>query len=136
MVYRAKCCNAIPGDPIIGYITRGRGVAVHNTACPNVQNLLYQTERRIAVDWSEVGHETYPVTLLLHAKDRPGLLADMTKVISSVGANIQSLESRPDNLNARIEATVEIADRTQLERILRNIKRISGVLGVERVYRV
>ena len=136
MVYRAKCCNAIPGDPIIGYITRGRGVAVHNTACPNVQNLLYQTERRIAVDWSEVGHETYPVTLLLHAKDRPGLLADMTKVISSVGANIQSLESRPDNLNARIEATVEITDRTQLERILRNIKRISGVLGVERVYRV
>jgi GTP pyrophosphokinase len=136
MVYRAKCCNAIPGDPIIGYITRGRGVAVHNTACPNVQNLLYQTERRIAVDWSEVGHETYPVTLLLHAKDRPGLLTDMTKVISSVGANIQSLESRPDNLNARIEATVEITDRTQLERILRNIKRISGVLGVERVYRV
>lgn len=136
MVYRAKCCNAIPGDPIIGYITRGRGVAVHNTACPNVQNLLYQTERRIAVDWSEVGHETYPVTLLLHAKDRPGLLADMTKVISSVGANIQSLESRPDNLNARIEATVEITDRPQLERILRNIKRISGVLGVERVYRV
>ena len=136
MVYRAKCCNAIPGDPIIGYITRGRGVAVHNTACPNVQNLLYQTERRIAVDWSEVGHETYPVTLLLHAKDRPGLLADMTKVISSVGANIQSLESRPDHLNARIEATVEITDRTQLERILRNIKRISGVLGVERVYRV
>src|ERR1700722_12181280 len=136
MVYRAKCCNAIPGDPIIGYITRGRGVAVHNTACPNVQNLLYQTERRIAVDWSEVGHETYPVTLLLHAKDRPGLLADMTKVISSVGANIQSLESRPDHLNARIEATVEITNRTQLERILRNIKRISGVLGVERVYRV
>ncbi len=136
MVYRAKCCNAIPGDPIIGYITRGRGVADHNTACPNVQNLLYQTERRIAVDWSEVGHETYPVTLLLHAKDRPGLLADMTKVISSVGANIQSLESRPDNLNARIEATVEITDRPQLERILRNIKRISGVLGVERVYRV
>ncbi len=136
MVYRAKCCNPIPGDSIVGYITRGRGVAVHNTACPNVQNLLYQTERRIAVEWSEAGHETYPVTLLLHAKDRPGLLADMTKVISSVGANIQSLESRPDNLNARVEATVEITDRTQLERILKNIKRISGVLGVERVYRV
>jgi guanosine-3',5'-bis(diphosphate) 3'-pyrophosphohydrolase len=135
MVYRAKCCNPIPGDAIIGYITRGRGVAVHNTSCPNVQNLLYQIERRIAVEWSDAGHETYPVTLLLHAKDRPGLLADMTKVISSVGANIQSLESRPDNLNARIEATVEITDRTQLERILKNIKRISGVLGVERVYR-
>jgi len=136
MVYRAKCCNPIPGDSIIGYITRGRGVAVHNTACPNVQNLMYQTERRIAVEWSEMGHETYPVTLLLHAKDRPGLLASMTKVISSMGANIQSLESRPDNLNARIEATVEITDRSQLERILKNIKRISGVLGVERVYRV
>jgi len=136
MVYRAKCCNPIPGDAIVGYITRGRGVAVHNTACPNVQNLLYQTERRIAVEWSEAGHETYPITLLLLAKDRPGLLADMTKVISSVEANIRSLESRPDHLNARIEAVVEITDRTQLERILKNIKRISGVLAVERVYRV
>src|SRR4029077_13265601 len=136
MVYRAKCCNPIPGDPIVGYVTRGRGVAVHSTACPNVQNLLYQSERRIAVQWSDEAHSTYPVTLLLRTKDRPGLLASITTVISGVGANIQLLESRPDNLQARIEATLEITNRDQLERILKGIKRISGVSEVERVFRV
>ena len=135
MVYRAKCCNPIPGDPIVGYVTRGRGVAVHTTACPNVQNLLYQSERRIQVQWSEGQGHTYPVTLVIYAKDRPGFLAEMTKFISNTGANINTLESRPDNLQARIEATIEIADREQLEGILRNIKRISGVVDVERVYR-
>lgn len=136
MVYRAKCCNPIPGDPIVGYVTRGRGVAVHNTSCPNVQKLLYQSERRINVQWSDVAQGTYPVTLVVHGKDRPGLLADITGVISGVGANIQVLDSRPDNLQARVEATVDITDRNQLERILRNMKRISGVFGVERVYQV
>jgi guanosine-3',5'-bis(diphosphate) 3'-pyrophosphohydrolase len=134
MVYRAKCCNPIPGDPIVGYVTRGRGVAVHNTSCPNVQKLLYQSERRINVQWSEVGQGTYPVTLVVHGKDRPGLLADITSVISGVGANIQVLDSRPDNLQARVEATVDITDRKQLERILKNMKRVAGVFGIERVY--
>src|SRR5579862_2203944 len=136
MVYRAKCCTPIKGDPIVGYVTRGRGVAVHNTSCPNVQNLLYQSERRITVQWSDAAQDVYPVTLLIRAKDRPGLLASITKVISGVGANIQFLDSRPDNLQARVEATLDINDRDQLERILKSIKRISGVMGVERVYRV
>ena len=136
MVYRAKCCNPIPGDPICGYVTRGRGVAVHNTACPNVQNLLYQSERRINVQWSDTGSGTYHVSLLIHSKDRPGLLASITTVISGVGANIHSLESKPDELQARIEATIEINDRNQLERILKGIKRISGVSDVERVFNV
>src|ERR1700722_2341565 len=136
MVYRAKCCTPIKGDPIVGYVTRGRGVAVHNTSCPNVQNLLYQSERRITVQWSDAAQDVYPVTLLVRAKDRPGLLASITKVISGVGANIQFLDSRPDNLQARVEATLDINDRDQLERILKSIKRIAGVLGVERVYRV
>ena len=136
MVYRAKCCNPIPGDPIVGYVTRGRGVAVHNTSCPNVQKLLYQSERRINVQWSDAGQGTYPVTLVVHGKDRPGLLADITSVISGVGANIQVLDSRPDNLQARVEATVDITDRNQLERILKSMKRISGVFDIERVYQV
>jgi len=134
LVYRAKCCNPIPGDDIIGYITRGRGVAVHTRACPNVQNLLYQTERRIAVEWGGVGAATFPVQLLIRAKDRPGLLAEITTVISGAGSNIRILESRPDRLNARIEANLEIADRRQLETILSNIRKISGVYGVDRVY--
>ena len=136
MVYRAKCCNPIPGDEIVGYVTRGRGVAVHNTACPNVQNLLYQTERRISVEWSGSSRATFPVRLLIRTQDRPGMLADITGAISEAGANIHTLESRPDNLNARVELSLEITDRKQLERILTQIKKISGVFGVERVYRV
>ena len=134
LVFRAKCCNPIPGDEIVGYITRGRGVAVHTRSCPNVQNLMYQAERRIAVEWGGESAATFPVQLAIRAKDRAGLLAEITAVISGAGSNIRNLESRPERLNARIEASLEIADRRQLESILANIRKISGVHGVERVY--
>jgi guanosine-3',5'-bis(diphosphate) 3'-pyrophosphohydrolase len=134
LVYRAKCCNPIPGDEIVGYITRGRGVAVHTRACPNVQNLLYQTERRIAVEWGGGSAATFPVELQIRARDRAGLLAEITAVISGAGSNIRSLESRPDRQNARIDASLEIADRGQLETIVANIRKIAGVHGVDRVY--
>jgi guanosine-3',5'-bis(diphosphate) 3'-pyrophosphohydrolase len=134
LVFRAKCCNAIPGDDIIGYITRGRGVAVHTRLCPNVQNLLYQTERRIAVEWGGAGTAKFLVHLLIRAKDRAGLLAEITAVISNAGCNIHNLESRPDRQNAQIDFNVEIADRRQLESILASIRKVVGVYGVERVY--
>jgi guanosine-3',5'-bis(diphosphate) 3'-pyrophosphohydrolase len=134
LVYRAKCCNPIPGDEIVGYITRGRGVAVHTRSCPNVQNLLYQTERRITVEWGGENAATFPVELQIRARDRAGLLADITAVISGAGSNIRNLVSRPDGLNARIDASLEIVDRRQLETILVNIRKIAAVHGVERVY--
>jgi len=136
LVFRAKCCNPIPGDDIIGYITRGRGVAVHNRACPNVQSLLYQSERRITVEWGGANASTFPVQLLIRSKDRPGLLAEITAVISAAGSNIRALESRPDKQSARVEASLEIADKRQLETILSNIRKISGIYGVERVNQI
>jgi guanosine-3',5'-bis(diphosphate) 3'-pyrophosphohydrolase len=136
LVFRAKCCNPIPGDDIIGYVTRGRGVAVHTRTCPNVQNLLYQTERRIVVAWGGESSATFPVELLVRAKDRAGLLAEITAVISDAGSNIRTLESRPDRQNARVEASLEIVDKRQLETILSNLRRINGVYGVERIYQV
>jgi GTP diphosphokinase / guanosine-3',5'-bis(diphosphate) 3'-diphosphatase len=136
LVFRAKCCNPIPGDDIVGYVTRGRGVAVHTRTCPNVQNLLYQTERRIAVEWGGNNVATFPVELVIRAKDRAGLLADVTAVISGAGSNIRMLESRPDKQNARVEASLEITDKRQLESILTNIRRIQGVYGVERTFKV
>jgi GTP diphosphokinase / guanosine-3',5'-bis(diphosphate) 3'-diphosphatase len=136
LVFRAKCCNPIPGDEIVGYITRGRGVAVHTRVCPNVQSLLYQTERRIAVEWGGGGAATFPVELLIRAKDRAGLLAEITAVISAAGSNIRNLGSRPDRQNARVEANLEIADKRQLESILMNIRKIGGVYGVERISQV
>ena len=134
LVYRAKCCNPIPGDDIIGYITRGRGVAVHTRTCPNVQNLLYQTERRIAVEWGTPGEAKFLVHLVVRAKDRAGLLADITAVFSNASCNIHNLESRPDRLNAQIDVNLEIIDRRQLESILASIRKITSVYGVERVY--
>jgi len=136
MTFLAKCCNPIPGDDIVGYVTRGRGVAVHATSCPNVENLLYEPERRIDVGWAESSGTQFTVSLIIRTQNRPGMLADITSVISAAGSNIRTLASQPDNLNARVEATLEILNRKQLERISANIKKISGVFGVERVYRV
>src|SRR5271154_2575268 len=133
LVFRAKCCNPIPGDDIVGYVTRGRGVAVHARTCPNVQNLLYQAERRIAVEWGTGGTATFPVELVIRAKDRAGLLAEITAVISEAGSNIRTLESRPDRQNARIEASLEIQDKRQLESIISSIRRVNGIFGVERI---
>jgi GTP pyrophosphokinase len=135
MVFRAQCCNPIPGDEITGYVTRGRGVAVHTRACPNVQNLLYQSERRIEVQWGTAGENTFPVRLRLRTKDRPGMLAEITSVIGGAGANISELETRPEGAEARIEASLEITDRRHLESILAGIRKIPGVHHVERVYR-
>ncbi len=108
MVFRSKCCNAIPGDDIVGYVTRGRGVAVHSTSCPNVQNLLYEAERRIAVEWASSSAATFPVRLRILTEDRPGLLADITAVISEAQANIRNLESSGVDLHARIELALDV----------------------------
>jgi GTP pyrophosphokinase len=136
MVYRSKCCNPIPGDDIIGYVTRGRGIAVHNKNCPNVENLLYEAERRIPVEWAGSTQSTFPVRLRIFTEDRPGMLADITGVISEAGANIRTFESGGEALHARIEVALDVLDRKQLERILGGIKRIPGVFDIERVYNV
>ena len=136
MVFRSKCCNPIPGDDIVGYITRGRGIAVHSKNCPNVQNLLYEAERRIPVEWAGESKATFPVRLRIFTEDRPGILAGITAVISDNGANIRTFESGGKDLRARIEVALDVHDRKQLERILNGIKRIPGVFDIERVYNV
>jgi GTP diphosphokinase / guanosine-3',5'-bis(diphosphate) 3'-diphosphatase len=136
MVYRSKCCNPIPGDDVIGYVTRGRGIAVHGKNCPNVQNLLYDAERRIAVEWAGQTQATFPVRLRILTEDRPGMLANITAVISDNGANIRTFESGGQDLRARIDVALDVQDRKQLERILSAIKRIPGVFDIERVYNV
>jgi guanosine-3',5'-bis(diphosphate) 3'-pyrophosphohydrolase len=136
MVYRSKCCNPIPGDDIIGYVTRGRGIAVHSKKCPNVENLLYEAERRIPVEWPETTQAAFPVRLRIFTEDRPGMLAAITSVISDTGANIRTFESGGHDLRARIEVALDVRDRKQLEHIIAGIKRIPGVFDIERVYNV
>jgi GTP diphosphokinase / guanosine-3',5'-bis(diphosphate) 3'-diphosphatase len=136
MVYRSKCCNPIPGDDIVGYVTRGRGIAVHSTACPNVQKLLYESERRIPVEWGGATESVFSVRLRIRTEDRPGMLADITTVISDAGANIRTFESGGEDLHARVEVALDIHDRKQLEHILGNIKKIPGIFGIERLYNI
>ncbi|MFZ0037481.1 MAG: bifunctional (p)ppGpp synthetase/guanosine-3',5'-bis(diphosphate) 3'-pyrophosphohydrolase [Candidatus Acidiferrales bacterium] len=136
MVYRSKCCNPIPGDEIVGYVTRGRGIAVHSTACPNVQKLLYESERRIPVEWGNATEATFSVRLRIRTEDRPGMLAEITAVISDAGANIRTFESGGEDLHARVEVALDIHNRKQLERILTSIKKIPGIFGIERLYNI
>ncbi len=137
LLYRAGCCNPIRGEPIVGYVTRGRGIGVHAASCPNVQNLLYEVERRIEVEWARSAEETFPVKLVVHTDDRPGMLNQLTSVLFHENSNIRTLEARADDRRsgdaALIEMTVDLRDKKQLERIVNAIRRISGVRDIERV---
>src|SRR5262249_1223142 len=96
MVYRAKCCNPIPGEAIVGYVTRGKGVAVHSQVCHNVQNLMYEVERKIEVEWARSATDHFAVKLAIRTDDRPGLLNQLTSILSTENTNIRSLEARTD----------------------------------------
>src|SRR6266567_122041 len=136
MVYRAKCCNPIPGEAIVGYVTRGKGVAVHALACPNVQNLMYEVERKIEVEWARSASDLFSVKLVIRTDDRPGLLNQLTSILSTENTNIRSLEARTDAEHgdgAIIEMTVEVRDKKQLEKLVVAMRRISGVRDVERL---
>ena len=136
LVYRAKCCNPIRGEGIVGYVTRGKGIAVHSTNCPNVQNLMYEVERKIDVEWARAATETFPVRVMIYTDDRPGMLNQLTSVLFAEQSNIRSLEASADDKRggdgAVIDMTIEIRDKKQLERVVNAVRRISGVRDVER----
>jgi GTP pyrophosphokinase len=134
LVFRARCCNPIRGEQIVGYITRGKGVSVHSASCPNVMNLLFDPERRIDVEWDKgVDQAPYVVKLAIQVEDRKGILADVSAKIADINTNIKNVEasSNGDNLG-RIKMTVEISDMKHLQRVVKSLKSIEGVLDVER----
>jgi guanosine-3',5'-bis(diphosphate) 3'-pyrophosphohydrolase len=139
LVYRARCCNPIRGEEIIGYVTRGKGVAVHARNCPNVQNLLYEADRRIAVEWAKTPEEkagrpqTYPVKLTVHCDDRAGMLKEITAVISDGNANIRTVETHPgDAGDALIEFVIDAEDVRHLNLLVQGLRRLPGVRDVQR----
>ena len=137
MVFRARCCNPIRGDQIVGYITRGKGVSVHVAHCPNVLNLLYDPERRLDVAWDKNGDSaSYTVRLTIQVEDRRGLLADVTSRIAGVKINIKNVEATTsENRRGRINLTIEIADLKHLQAAIRSVRKVQGVLDVERMMR-
>ncbi len=134
LVYRAKCCSPIRGEEIIGYITRGKGVAVHSKNCPNVQNLLYDADRKIEVEWAGTvpDAEAYAVPLTIVTEDRPGMLAEIATVISEIRSNILNVEARTADERGTIDLTVEIPDMKHLERVVASLKKLAGVYDVTR----
>ncbi len=143
MVYRARCCNPIRGEAIVGYVTRGKGVAVHAASCPNVTNLMYEADRRIAVEWSKPammsrnnGKNTYPVKLTVFCDDRSGMLKQLTAVISDDDANIRNIEARTADSQATIDIVIDIEDVKHLERVISGMRKIPGIHDVQRLNKV
>lgn len=136
LIYRASCCNPIPGEAIVGYITRGKGVAVHSVSCSNVQNLMYEVERKIDVEWAKQAAESFDVQISIMTDDRPGMLAQFTQVLFSENSNIRTLEARTDEDRggdgAIVDIKIEVRDKRQLEKILSALRRIPGVRDIER----
>jgi GTP pyrophosphokinase len=137
MVFRARCCSPIRGEKIVGYITRGKGVSVHAATCPNVVNLLYDPERRMDVEWDK-GKDASPYTVRLKiaVEDRRGILAEVSSCIAGINTNIRDVEATVDaDQLGSIRITVEIADLRHLEKVMKAIRGVDGVVAVERASR-
>ncbi|MEE2638457.1 MAG: bifunctional (p)ppGpp synthetase/guanosine-3',5'-bis(diphosphate) 3'-pyrophosphohydrolase [Acidobacteriota bacterium] len=134
MVFRARCCNPIRGEKIVGYVTRGKGVSVHGARCPNVLNLLYDPERRIDVVWDKRTDDRGFVVLLgIQVEDRRGILADVTSKIAGLKTNVLKVEATSSDHHGRISVTMEIDDLKHLQRVIKVIRGVTGVLEVERL---
>ena len=139
MVFRARCCNPIRGEKIVGYITRGKGVSVHAATCPNVLNLLYDPERRIDVVWDRVKNKdssAFTVCLTIQVEDRRGILADVTSRIADININMREVEATSsEHQHGLINVTLDINDLKHLQRVIKLVTGVPGVLDVERVQR-
>ena len=138
LVYRARCCNPIRGESIVGYVTRGKGVAVHAVDCPNVVNLLYEPERKIEVEWAhdDSAPSSYPVKITVFCDDRFGMLKQISSVISDAKTNIRNVEARTYNGRGNIDVILDIVDLKHLEDIINGVRKIPGVYDVQRLQKV
>jgi len=127
-----KCCHPIPGDRIVGFITRGRGVSVHHQACPTI-TYERETSRLIEVEWDAAPTQTYPIAIRVDAFDRTGLLSDITQVVAGEKVNIVAagVEVTPDH-TATVTATIQVASVAQLARVMARIEGLKDVTSVQR----
>ncbi len=134
LIHISKCCNPVPGDTIIGFITRGRGVSVHTADCPNIGELTFDKDRLIDVSWGDFQSNANQVKILVLTEDRPGLLASVSSSISAAEANITHAEaSVNEEKQASFSFTLDIRDVEHLNKIIKNIAGIKGVIDVKRV---
>lgn len=135
MIRRARCCSPIPGDDVVGYVTRGRGMMLHRQNCPNALAYRETDPRRLVeVDWRELNGERYPAEIIIEALDRVGLLNDISAVFSETRTNIESanVRSMPDK-TARLQLTVDVEGTEHLTKLIQHVGRLNDVLRIERV---
>src|SRR5687767_2815283 len=136
MVRYAQCCQPVPGDPVVGYVTRGRGVSIHRADCPNLLMLVLEPERRLDIDWKELEGERFMVRLVLDATDRRGLYADLAKAVSATDTDIRSFELQSSDGHVTGALAVEVENLAHLQRILKAARRVKGVTEVTRKERL
>ena len=132
LVRYAQCCQPVPGDAVTGYVTRGRGVSIHRTDCPNLLFLVNEPERRLEIDWQEVAGERFTVRLAIEGTDRRGLYADVATAVSGTGTDIRSLELKTTDGRVTGVALVDVENLAHLEKIMRAVRRVKGISAVTR----
>lgn len=134
LVRFSRCCTPVPGDPIIGYVTRGKGVTVHRSECPNAKALLSEQDRIVEVTWDQGLQQNYPVEIEVHALDRAGLLADVAQAVAETHLNILSARARGyRNRTALVQVVMEIHHLGELRGIIERLRHLPDVYSVERV---
>jgi GTP pyrophosphokinase len=132
MVRYAQCCQPVPGDPVVGYVTRGRGVSIHRGDCPNLLLLAHEPERRLEIDWQEAEGERFLVRLALEGNDRRGLYADVAAAVSATGTDIKSMDLRSGDGKIAGSVLVEVENLAHLQKILKATRRVKGITEVAR----
>jgi guanosine-3',5'-bis(diphosphate) 3'-pyrophosphohydrolase len=132
LVRYSQCCQPVPGDRVVGYVTRGRGVSIHRGDCPNLLLLAHEPERRLDIDWHEMAGERFIVRLALEGNDRRGLYADVAAAVSATGTDIKSLELKTTDGKVVGSAMVEVENLAHLERIIKAARRVKGIAAVSR----
>ena len=132
MVRYAQCCQPVPGDPVVGYVTQGRGISIHRANCSNLLLMSAEPERRVEIDWQEMEGEVFLVGLGIVGEDRQGLFADLMQAVSQTGTNIRStdLTSRDGAVFGTV--VVEVENHNHLAKVIRVMRRVKGVSEVER----
>jgi len=131
MVRYAQCCQPVPGDPVVGYVTQGRGISIHRSDCPNLLTLAAE-ERRVDIDWQETAGEAFAVRLAVTGEDRRGLYADIMEAVSQTGTNIRGADLHTKDGSVFGTIFVEVDNLPHLGKVMKAVRKVKGVTDIER----